>query len=149
MKTIILTIFAICYTHVLYAATNSGQWDEVVGKTVYDTAGVKVGTVIDTVVDIEHGRYLGMLVHTGLFKPSKIVPLLALTKGNKPRSFNLNLSKEEFLKAPTFELSKKVGPPQTSKVLEVYKYYNQVPNFSTNDADTANHLGYVINSYIL
>jgi len=144
MKYTLLVIMSVLLAHTAPAQDNTGRWDELVGKTVIDSQGKKVGTVKDTVVDIEHGRFLGMVVSTGLFGPSKIVPLMALTEKSKPRTLYLNMTKEQFLNAPTFELSKKVGPPQTTRVLDVYKYYNQIPNFSTNDADTTNHLGYVL-----
>ena len=117
------------------AQTNSGQWDEVVGKEIRNNQGVLLGRVKDTAIDLEHGRYVGMIVSAGGFggigAKSVIVPPGALRDDGTPRTLLLDMDANTFQNAPTFDLSKKVGPPETAKVAEVYRFFGQTPFFAT------------------
>lgn len=131
----------------------SGQWDEVVRNEVRNNQGVLLGRVKDTAVDLEHGRYVGMIVSYGGFlgigEKSVIIPPDALRDDGTPRTLYLNMDEKTFRKAPTFKLSKDVGPPLSAKVAEVYRYFGQTPFFdvqgapSTSDAQSLNTLGFV------
>jgi len=117
------------------AQRHTGQWDEVVGKDIRNNQGVLLGYVKDTAVDLEHGRYVGMLVSFGGFagfgEKTVIIPPGALRDDGTPRTLFLDMDEQTFRNAPTFELSKEVGPPQTAQVAEVFRYFGQVPFFAT------------------
>lgn len=135
------------------AQVTSGQWDEVIRKEIRNNQGVLLGRVKDTAVDLEHGRFVGMIVSYGGFlgigEKSVIIPPDALRDDGTPRTLFLNMDKRTFRNAPTFKLSKDVGPPLTAKVAEVYRYFGQTPFFavqgapSTMDAQSLNSLGFV------
>lgn len=135
------------------AQVTSGQWDEVVRKEIRNNQGVLLGRVKDTVVDLEHGRFVGMIVSYGGFlgmgEKSVIIPPNALRDDGTPRTLFLNMDKKTFHNAPTFKLSKDVGPPLSAKVAEVYRYFGQTPFFavqgtpSARDAQSLNTLGFV------
>ena len=121
----------------------SGQWNEGAGKEIKNNQGVHLGFVKDMVVDLENGRYVGMLVSfggvLGLGEKSVIIPPAALRDNGTPRTLFLNMDEKTFRNAPTFEVSKKVGPPQSAKVEEVYRYFGQTPFFATpNGPSTLN-----------
>jgi len=117
------------------AQVKTGQWDEVVGKEIRNNQGVILGRVKDTAVDLEHGRYVGMLVASGGFagigEKTVIVPPGAFRDDGTPRTLFLDMDAKTFKSAPTFELSKQVGPPDTAKVAEVYRFFGQTPFFAT------------------
>lgn len=135
------------------AQATSGQWDEIVGKEIRNNQGVLLGRVRDSAVDLEHGRFVGMIVSYGGFlgigEKSVIIPPDALRDDGTPRTLFLNMDKKTFRQAPTFLLSKDVGPPLSAKVAEVYRYFGQTPFFavqgapSTMDAQSLNTLGFV------
>jgi len=117
------------------AQATLGQWDEVVGKEIKTNQGKQLGFVKDTVVEIENGRYVGMIVSFGGFlgigEKSVIIPPGALRDDGTPRTLFLNMDEKTLRNAPTFEVSKVVGPPQSAKVAEVYRYFGQTPFFAT------------------
>ena len=135
------------------AQTTSGQWDEIVGKEIRNNQGVLLGRVEDSAVDLEHGRYVGMVVTYGGFlgigKKTVIIPADALRDDGTHRTLLLNMDEKTFRNAPTFNLSKDVGPPLSAKVAEVYRYFGQTPFFdvqgtpSTSDKHSLNTLGFV------
>lgn len=135
------------------AQATSGQWDEIVGKEIRNNQGVLLGRVRDSAVDLEHGRFVGMIVTYGGFlgigEKSVIVPPDALRDDGTARTLFLNMDEKTFRQAPTFKLSEDVGPPLSAKVAEVYRYFGQTPFFavqgapSTGDKYSLNTLGYV------
>lgn len=118
-----------------FAQVTTGQWDEVVRKDIRNNQGVLLGRVKDSAVDLEHGRFVGILVSFGGFagigERTVIIPPGALRDDGTPRTLFLDMDAKTLRNAPTFKLSKKVGPPLTAKVAEVYRYFGQTPNFST------------------
>lgn len=135
------------------AQTTSGQWDEIVGKEVRNNQGVLLGRVEDSAVDLEHGRYVGMVVTYGGFlgigKKTVVIPADALRDDGTRRTLILDMDEKTFRNAPTFKFSKDVGPPLSAKVAEVYRYFGQTPFFdvqgapSTSDKHSLNTLGFV------
>ncbi|MEI8310768.1 MAG: BON domain-containing protein [Verrucomicrobiota bacterium] len=135
------------------AQVSAGQWDEVVGKAIKNNQGVLLGRVKDTAVDLERGRYVGMIVSYGGFagigEKTVIIPPGALRDDGTPRTLFLDMDEKTFRNAPTFQLSKYVGPPQTAKVAEVYRYFGQTPFFavqngpSTLNGEPLEPLGFV------
>lgn len=125
----LLAAFPICAE----ADERGNRWDEIVGKRVYNRKGEFLGHVSGAAVDIENARYVGMLVSFGGFlslgETTKILPPDALVDDGKPGTLYLDMDKEKFQGAPTFELSGQVGPPDPAKVAEVYHFYGKKPYF--------------------
>ena len=119
------------------------RWDEIVGKRVYNRKGELLGHVGGAAVDIENARYVGMIVSFGGFlslgETTKILPPDALVDDGKPGILYLDMDKEKFEGAPTFELSGQVGPPDPAKVAEVYRFYGKKPYFESG----GERVGYV------
>lgn len=119
------------------------RWDEIVGKRVYNRKGELLGHVSGAAVDIENGRYVGMLVSYGgvlsIGETTKAMPPNILVDDGKPGTLYLDMDKETFQKAPTFEMSDKVGPPDPKTVSAVYRFYGQAPYFENG----AEPLGYI------
>jgi len=132
----------------------SGKWDELIGKKVLNYEGDTLGYVTGSAVDLERGRYVGMLVSFGGFlgigEKTKIVPPGALVDAEMARSLLLNMSPTRFHDAPTFKLSGEVGPPSAVAVAKVYEYFGQQPYFTTavnspmQDKQKLEPLGYVL-----
>lgn len=119
------------------------RWDEIVGKRVYNRKGDLLGHVSGAAVDIENGRYVGMLVSFGGFlslgETTKVLPPNVLVDDGKPGTLYLDMDKEAFQNAPSFEMSDKIGPPDPKVVAEVYRFYGQTPYFEKGGES----LGYV------
>ncbi|MFZ4776858.1 MAG: PRC-barrel domain-containing protein [Terrimicrobiaceae bacterium] len=117
------------------AQVRTGQWDEVVGKEIKNNQGVRLGTLKDSVVDLEHGRYVGVIVSTGGFlgigEKTIIVPPGALRDDGTPRTLFLDMDEKTFRNAPTIELNKESARPPSQKVAEIYRYFGQAPTFAT------------------
>jgi len=111
----------------------ANRWDEIVGKRVYNRKGERLGHVSGAAVDIENGRYVGMLVSFGgvlsIGQTTKALPPNVLVDDGKPETLYLDMDKEKFQNAPTFEMSDKVGPPDPKTVAEVYRFYGKTPYF--------------------
>jgi sporulation protein YlmC with PRC-barrel domain len=117
-----------------FSQAAEGRWDEIVGKRVVNHQGVTLGRVVDSVIDLEHGRYIGMLVSYGGFlgigTQKKVVPPGALTDDGSGRTLQLDMDVERFRNAPTFPMSRKLGPPPIQKVAAVYDYFGQSQYFA-------------------
>ena len=122
------------------------RWDEIVGKRVYNRKGERLGHVSGAAVDIENGRYVGMLVSFGgvlsIGETTKVLPPSVLVDDGKPETLYLDMDKEKFQNAPTFEMSDKAGPPDPKLAAEVYRFYGKTPYFENG----AEPLGYVVRS---
>ncbi|MFM8981386.1 MAG: PRC-barrel domain-containing protein [Spartobacteria bacterium] len=142
MKTL---VFAFCAAALLpcHADAPGNRWDEIVGKRVYNRKGESLGHVSGAAVDIENGRYVGMLVSFGgvlsIGETTKALPPSVLVDDGKPGTLYLDMEKEKFQNAPTFEMSDKVGPPDPKTVAEVYRFYGKAPYFENGGEP----LGYI------
>jgi len=107
----------------------SGNLDEVVGKPVRNYQGEKLGEVSDIALDVEHGRFVGVLIRSGgflgLWQQELFVPTSALSKDEATKVLYLNMSRDKFKQAPTFAMSRTQGPPDIDKMVEVFNYYGQ------------------------
>jgi hypothetical protein len=116
------------------AQMNTGQWDEVVGKDVRNSKGQLLGVIKDTVVDLENGRYIGMVAGFGGFagigEKTRIIPPAALRDDGTTRTLFLDMDAKTLADAPVFELPK-IGPPASAEVAAVYRYFGQVPYFAS------------------
>lgn len=136
-----------------FAQTTARDWDSLVGKKVVTRQGDPLGYAVDTVLDLEQGRYVGVVVASpgflGIGSRVKIVPPGALIDGGTSRTLVLDMDKSRFKGALTFKTSRDLGPPDPVKVAEVYRYYGQQPYFSTEIApylspgQTQEQLGFV------
>ena len=126
-----------------FADAPGNRWDEIVGKQVYNRKGERLGHVSGAAVDIENGRYVGMLVSFGgvlsIGQTTKALPPNVLVDDGKPETLYLDMDKEKFQNAPTFEMSDKVGPPDPKTVAEVYRFYGKTPYFENGKES----LGYI------
>ena len=128
-----------------FGQAREGRWDGIVGKKVLNHQGATLGYVQDSVIDLEHGRYVGMLVVYGGFlgigQQAKVVPPGALSDRGVPRTLFLDMDEATFRNAPTFKMSPKVGPPLVADVAKVYEYFGQQPYFTTRveSSPTAGH----------
>ena len=124
----------------------SNRWDEIVGKKVYNRQGDFLGHVGGALVDIENGRYVGMLVSYGgvlsIGQTTKVLPPNALVDDGKPATLYLDMDAKKFRNAPTLDLSKTVSLPDPAKVAEVYRFYGQTPYFAA-DSKSGEAIGYV------
>lgn len=142
LKALALALFA-AIPLPCHADAPGNRWDEIVGKRVYNRKGERLGHVSGAAVDIENGRYVGMLVSFGgvlsIGQTTKALPPNVLVDDGKPETLYLDMDKEKFQNAPTFEMSDKVGPPDPKTVAEVYRFYGKTPYFENGKEP----LGYV------
>lgn len=129
------------------AQVKTGQWDEIVGKDVRNSNGQIVGVVKDSLVDLENGRYVGMVVGIGGFagigEKTRIIPPAALRDDGTPRTLFLDANVKTLGDAPVFDLPK-IGPPDSAKVAEVYRFFGQTPFFaSPGNENSPEHLGHL------
>jgi len=102
-------------SHVAMAQMTPGKWDGIIGKDVLNYQGIKLGTVADSVLDVENGRFVGMLVRSrtwlGLGGHTVLVPSGAIRELDSSRNLYVNMTKARFRQAPAMKLSKEMGPP--------------------------------------
>lgn len=131
----------------------TSDWDGVVGKKVVNRQGVTLGHAADTVLDLEQGRYVGIVVVSpgflGLGSRVKVVPAGAFTDDGVHRTLVLDVDEVRFKNAPSIKMSKTLGPPDAGQLAAVYRYYGQRPYFSTeiesspSAGQTREQLGFV------
>lgn len=117
------------------SAQSSGKWNEVVGKKIVNRQGVTLGYVTDSAIDLENGRYVGMMVKFGGFlgigQRTIVVPPGAVFDQGVPGTYLLDMDEARFRNAPTFRMSQTVGSPYANQVKQVYNYFGQSPYFTT------------------
>jgi Uncharacterized conserved protein len=106
---------------------------EVVGKSIRNVQGEKLGAVNDLAVDLEAGRIVYVILsHGGMAgigtKYVAIVPQL-LSNAPGDATVRLNLSKEKLEAAPTIDPSKWEDASESNRVVEIYRFYGQHPYF--------------------
>jgi len=140
-------------SHVATARMTSGKWDGIIGKDVLNYQGIKLGTVADSVLDVENGRFVGMLVRSrtwlGLGGRTVLVPAGAIRELDGTRNLYVNMTKARFRQAPAMELSKVQGPPSAQALSDLFAYFGQTPYFTTTttavptSAGQREQLGYI------
>ena len=129
------------------AQVKTGQWDEIVGKDLRNNKGQLLGVIKDSVVDLENGRYVGMVVGVGGFagigEKTRIIPPAALRDDGTPRTLFLDMDVKTLGDAPVFDLPK-IGPPASANVAAAYRYFGQTPYFACpgneNSPERLSHL---------
>jgi len=93
------------------------------------------------VIDLENGRYVGVLVAyggvLGIGEKLVLVPSMALTNPGVPRTLSLDMSVEKFRNAPIFQMSDQAGPPAAAKLAEIYRYFGLQPYFASAGTATS------------
>lgn len=139
IRLFLLASLLVCAGSIM-AQSSSGKWDRLEGKKIVNHQGETLGRITDIVVDLENGRYVGVIVPVGGFlglgAKQQVIPAAALTENRTANTLFLNMDKAKFLAAPTFQMSQEVGPPYAVKVAEVYRYFGQNPYFTTQISAT-------------
>src|SRR5580658_9853392 len=120
-----------------YAAKAS----DVIGKTVLNNQGEKLGKVEDLALDVESGRIVQVILSTGGFigigDTLTAVPPEALHCDAGHKVLHLAADKTKLTGGPKFETSKWAECSDSNHLAAVYRYYNEESAFNfiqTGDA---------------
>ncbi len=127
---------------------------EIIGSTLKDSQGQKVGMVKDLAVDLDNGRIAEVVVAWGgyLGVDSKLVgvPPDNFTQASDGKSIHLNMDKKALEGAPVVDISKWKDAMEQSRVEQVYHYNGLIPYFAVKEQQARNpnnpiihHLGEV------
>ncbi len=115
--------------HPKYAAKAS----DILGATVVNNHGEKLGKVDDLAVDVESGRIVQVILSTGGFlgigNTLSAVPPGALHCESAQTTLRLDTDREKLSAAPKFEMSKWADYSDTNHLAAVYLYYGEEPAF--------------------
>lgn len=110
---------------------------DLIGMTVKNYQGVKLGKVDDLAVDVESGRIVQVILSTGGFigmgDTLTAVPPSALHHDIAQRVLHLDADKAKLKAAPKFEAAQWDAAAQSNRVTEVYAYYDEPSYFNTMD----------------
>jgi sporulation protein YlmC with PRC-barrel domain len=113
--------------------------DKLMGTTVHNLQGERLGKVDDLVVDLPAGRLIEVILSSGGFlglgNELSAIPAQSFRQGNEPDSLLLDTSKETLSSAPYFKSSEWPDLNQSNQVSAVYRVYNVEPDFATNAPD--------------
>ena len=119
----------------------SAKAGEIIGLTVKNYQGEKLGKVQDLAVDVGSGRIVEVIISTGGFlgmnKALTAVPPGALHHDVANKVLQLDATKETLAAAPRFDTAKWDEGTQSNRVAEAYGYYHEQPYF-INDRDDGN-----------
>ncbi len=106
---------------------------DLIGITVKNYQGEKLGKVEDIAVDLESGRIVQVIISTGGFLGMgdrlTAVPPSALHHDALNKVVHLDADKEKLKNSPKFETSKWSECCDADHLSTTYKYYNQEPAF--------------------
>jgi sporulation protein YlmC with PRC-barrel domain len=106
---------------------------DVIGMTVENYQGEKLGKVEDVAVDVESGRIVQVILSTGGFigigDTQTAVPPGALHHDVAKKILHLDANKEKLNGAPKFETAKWSECCDSNHLCAVYSYYGQEPAF--------------------
>jgi hyperosmotically inducible protein len=107
---------------------------DVLGMTVLNNQGEKLGKVKDLAVDLESGRVVQVILSTGGFigigDTFTAVPPEALRCDAKDKALHLDADKEKLAHAPQFVMSKWAKCSDANHLEAVYQYYGEAPAFT-------------------
>lgn len=102
---------------------------DIIGMTVKNYQGEKLGKVEDLAVDVESGRIVQVILSTGGFigigDRLSAVPPGALHHDAAQKVLHLDANKEKLTSAPQFEMSKWSECCDSAHLSEVYRHYGQ------------------------
>jgi sporulation protein YlmC with PRC-barrel domain len=117
---------------------------DIIGMTVKNDQGQKLGKVDDLAVDVESGRIVQVILSSGGFvgmgDTLTAVPPEALHRDAAHKDLLLDADKEKLRGAPKFEMSQWAQDGDADHLSKVYSYYGQENAFrfvQTNDAVAA------------
>ena len=106
---------------------------DVIGMTVKNYQGEKLGKVSDLAVDVESGRIVQVIISAGGFlgmgNTLTAVPPGSLQQDAALKALQLDISREKFKAAPKFDTAKWDESTQSNRMSEAYGYYGQHPYF--------------------
>ena len=106
---------------------------EIIGMTVKNNQGEKLGKVEDLAVDVESGRIVQVILSIGGFigvgDTLTAVPPGALHHDVSEKVLRLDADQEKLKAAPKFEMSKWAEDCDCDHLTEVYRHYGQEPAF--------------------
>ena len=118
---------------------------ELLGMTVNNYQGEKLGKVEEIAVDVESGRVVQVIVSTGGFigmgDTLTPVPPGALHHDVTNKLLHLNADREKLKNAPRFELSNWAGASDTGYLSSVYHYFGEAPAFDFVREEPVNREG--------
>ncbi len=115
---------------------DTAKASDIIGMTVQNNQGQKLGKVEDLALDVESGRIVQVIVASGgflgMWDTFTAVPPGALRCDPGQKILSLDMSLDKFNGAPKCEKSKWDEASQSNRVAEVYGYYGQQPYFVAN-----------------
>jgi sporulation protein YlmC with PRC-barrel domain len=112
---------------------DTAEASHIIGMTVENHQGEKLGKVVDLAVDVESGRIVEVILSRGGFlginDTFTAVPPEALDRDAGRKLLHMDASEAKISAAPRFEFAKWNLCTQSSRVVEVYGYYGLRPYF--------------------
>ena len=112
---------------------DAAKASDVIGMTVKNYQGEKLGKVEDLALDVESGRIVQVILSTGGFigtgKTLTAVPPGALHRDVAHKVLHLDADKEKLTGAPKFEMSRWSECCDSSHLSRVYRHYGEEPSF--------------------
>ncbi len=112
---------------------SAAKASDVIGMTVKNYQGEKLGTVEDLAVDVSSGRIVQVILSTGgiigVGDRLSAVPPGALHYDVTNKVLHLDANKEKLRSAPEFKTAKWAEHSDTEHLSAVYTYYGQEPAF--------------------
>jgi hyperosmotically inducible periplasmic protein len=129
-------------THVHHAnLKDTAKASDVIGMTVKNNQGEKLGKVENMLVDLSSGRIVAVVVSSGGFlgmgDELSAVPPTTLRFNAERDGLQLDVSKETLSNAPHFKAGEWPQFNQPGYVGQVYGAYHVTPYFSTNANESA------------
>jgi len=114
--------------------SGAAKASDIIGMTVENPQGERLGKVEDVAVDVESGRIVQVILSTGGFigigETQTAVPPGALHQDAAKKVLHLDANKEKLSGAPKFETAKWSECSDSNHLSAVYSYYGQEPAFS-------------------
>ena len=121
---------------------DTAKASDIIGMTVKNNDGEKLGRVKNLAVDVESGRIVQVIISSGGFlgmgETLTPVPPGALHHDMGEKVLRLDASMEYFNAAPKCDTAKWDEATQSNRVSEVYGYYGQQPYFLQDGYGAAN-----------
>jgi hypothetical protein len=112
---------------------DTAEASHIIGMTVKNLQGEKLGKVVDFGVDVESGRIVEVILSRGGFLGIKdtftAVPPEILDQDAGHKFLHMDVSEAKIYAAPRFEFAKWNLCTQSARVIEVYGYYGLRPYF--------------------
>ena len=115
---------------------DAAKASDIIGMTVKNNQGEKLGKVENLAVDLECGRIVQVILSSGgiigIGDTLSAVPPCALSHAVAGKDLRLDVSREKFKAAPKFDTAKWDEGTQSNRVAEVYAYYDAKPYFAVD-----------------